>query len=40
MLCQNRLLHVFSFFTLAKEVMFLHVIQLKSFEKIQNFVGV
>lgn len=35
MLRQNLLLHVFSFFYL-----FLHVIKLKSLEKIQNFVGV
>lgn len=39
MLRQNRLLHAFSFFFLPF-YLFLHVIKLKSLEKIQNFVGV
>lgn len=37
MLRENRLLHAFSFFFFY---LFLHVIKLKSLEKIQNFVGV
>lgn len=40
MLRQNRLLHAFSFFFFLPFYLFLHVIKLKSLEKIQNFVGV